>query len=885
MPSVRRPGLVVPDFTIAADMRGVILRWHPEAESLFGLAASEMFGRPLSLLFLDGESLLQDILVELRRVGRCWRYQTIRKAVESDASCGIVATLLRDRSGEPYIELGVYSGYRGGPGEIVPHRALDTLDRFAFLAEVGSRLGTSLDVEITLKNIAALVVPNIADFFMVDLVQGDRLVRSVVAHVDTSVERSMNDLREQFTLEMVEMPALIADVFRKGRPLLMKTMSPEALRELSYDSEHLAYLKMVQPVSAMVVPLSAHTTPFGVITVAMGESGRSYNEIDLDLVEEFARRAAAAIENATLYRAAQKESRDRMRAEGERADMVMRETKALADVATAERRLRFVARASAVLASSLDYQTTLTNVATLMVPELADWCAIDIIEGDGSVKRLAIAHSDPEKLAWAAEMQSKFVVDADPATGIGCVLRTGRSELFETVSDEMLVASARSEEELAFVRQLGIASVIIVPLLARGRTLGAITLVHAESGRRYDASDRALAEDIAGRAAIAVDNALLYQQAEQARIDAEGASRTKDQFLAVLSHELRTPLNPILISTQALEADSELPDHLRPLVEVMRRNIELEARLIDDLLDLTRITRGRLSLNNERVDVHAVIDLVIGIARPALESAHLRLICEPNAHDHMVVGDQARLQQVLWNLVQNAVKFTPPGGSIGVRTTNDAPGHIRIDVFDSGIGIEPQMLDRIFGAFEQGEKTSLRRYGGLGVGLTIAKALVEAHGGTITAESAGIDRGATFTIGLNTQTSAGMNPTNTTDGEMKGGVRILLVDDHEDTNMVLKLLLQRKGYMVFTAHDVKSALEVADQHEFDVLVSDIGLPDGTGLDLMRALLDRYPIKGIALSGFGMEDDIRRSREAGFSDHLVKPVNPQRLQEVIQQVTS
>ncbi len=552
-------------------------------------------------------------------------------------------------------------------------------------------------------------------------------------------------------------------------------------------------------------------------------------------------------------------------------------------------RLAFLAEASTLLSSSLNYHTTLGNVARMLVPELADWCGVDMVADDGGLVRLAIAHADPEKVALAEEIQRTPPREADGAVGVAAVIRTGKAEFHPVVTDEVLNRLSRNEEMIEIARRLGISSMIIVPIVARDRVLGAITLAHAESGRRYTEADLSLAEELAGRAAIAVDNALLFRDAELARIEAENASRAKDQFLAVLSHELRTPLSPILISAQALETDAALPDHLRPLLEIVRRNIELEARLIDDLLDLTRITRGRLKIEREQVDLHALVDLAIGIMRPELEAKGLTLDRNLRAGDHTVIGDAARLEQVMLNMIRNAVKFTSAGGSIRISTVNDAPGHIRLAVADSGVGIDSDALTRIFEAFEQGEKTTLRRFGGLGLGLTICKALIDMHDGTITAESAGRNHGATFTIGLNTTSAHGTDLMTNTAGNSatgpNGALRILLVDDHEDTNMVLKLLLQRKGYHVLTAHDVQSALDVAAANEFDVLVSDIGLPDGSGLELMRKLLERYPIKGIALSGFGMEEDIRRSKEAGFSDHLVKPVNPQRLQEVIQQVVA
>lgn len=765
-------------------------------------------------------------------------------------------------------------------------------DRLTLLAEAGGVLGTSLDLAASTAGIAGLLVPAVADFCFIDLIEDDRVRRVEVAHVNPAKQQLIQTLLGYYSVEEGDSRgSCITHVLRESELVLMAELSHEALGSLACAAGHSQPLEALAPTSALVVPLVVRGFTLGAITVAMSESGRRYCEDDSGLLMELALRAAMAIDNALRFASAHREIEERMRVDTDRTELLEREKSARSSAESAEERFRFIAEASAILVATLEFETTLASLARLLVPRMADWCAVDMCADDGSIRRLAVAHLDPAKVEWAHELQTKFPPNPHAPTGVPNVLRTGRTEYYPEITDEMLVASAQSEEELQIGRQIGFSSVIVVPLVARGRTLGAITLVHAESGRRYSESDVRLAEELAGRAAIAVDNAILYGQAEQARVEAESANRAKDQFLAVLSHELRTPLNPILISVQSLESDTSVPAHIRPLMEIVRRNIELEARLIDDLLDLTRITRGKLKLNYERVDIHAVVGLVLGLAAGAIETKNLVVKCELAAADSTITGDSARMQQVIWNLLQNAVKFTPAGGLIRINTSNDSRGHLRIDIIDSGIGMEPDVLQRIFDAFEQGETTPLRKFGGLGLGLTISKALIEMHDGTLSASSAGVNRGATFTIGLNTQITEGMNQTTnkTVDGtgtdRAGGAIRILLVDDHEDTNMVLKLLLQRKGYQVFTAHDVRSALEVAAANEFDVLVSDIGLPDGSGLELMRALLERYAIKGIALSGFGMEDDIRRSREAGFSEHLVKPVNPQRLQEVIQQVSA
>ena len=440
-----------------------------------------------------------------------------------------------------------------------------------------------------------------------------------------------------------------------------------------------------------------------------------------------------------------------------------------------------------------------------------------------------------------------------------------------------------------------VTSYLAVPVVSRsGEVIGGLFFGHPEPGV-FTALDERIVVSLAAQAAIAMDNARLYRAMQQeieerrraqeemmsARDEAEAASRAKDQFLAVLSHELRTPLTPVLAVTQVLENDDRVTADQRPLIEMIRRNIELEARLIDDLLDLTRISKGKISLSFETVDIHRLINSVAAILRSDVAGKQLELSVDLQARDHHIRADSARMQQVLWNLVKNAIKFTPEGGRIVVRTRNDRPGHIRIEVIDNGIGIDPATMPRIFSAFDQGT-VDMRRYGGLGLGLSISRSLVEMHGGTLSAESAGSGLGATFAMEIDTVVRLRVDSGVAAADGLRRAVRVLIVDDHIETSKVMKLLLERRGYVVQAAYTLHDALEATRTSDFDLLISDIGLPDGSGLELMRALADR-PIRGIALSGFGMDEDIARSKDAGFVEHLIKPVSFQSLQETIGRV--
>jgi len=366
----------------------------------------------------------------------------------------------------------------------------------------------------------------------------------------------------------------------------------------------------------------------------------------------------------------------------------------------------------------------------------------------------------------------------------------------------------------------------------------------------------------------------------QAKEAAESSNRAKDQFIAVLSHELRTPLTPVLATASTLETSDELPASLCGDMELIRRNVEMEAALIDDLLDATRISRGKIDLHHESVDVHASLGTAVEICRAEIEAKHLELQFEFHADRHQVWADVARLRQVFWNLLKNAVKFTPSGGRIVLSTYNEGD-RLKIEVRDTGIGIEPEVLPRIFNLFEQGETGRSRQFGGLGLGLHIARAVVELHRGRLSAFSEGRNTGATFTVDLATTALPEHPPVPAPEfAPPRRALRILLVEDHPDTLRCLTRLLEKLGHTVTTSATAKTAFELLQRNELDLLISDLGLPDGSGLEIMRRAKARSGIHGIALSGFGTEEDIRQSKAAGFEEHVIKPVSIQALLEAI-----
>jgi PAS domain S-box-containing protein len=407
----------------------------------------------------------------------------------------------------------------------------------------------------------------------------------------------------------------------------------------------------------------------------------------------------------------------------------------------------FLAEASTVLSSSLSYEQTLQTLARLSVPSIADWCSVDVVEEDGSVRRVAVTQADPRKaeIARAAAIYPPDPEGRHPRTR---VLQTGRPILIPVVSDEWLARAAGSAEHLRALRALEYRSGMIVPLTARGRTLGALTFATAESGRTYGESDLALAEDLARRAAIALDNARLFEAEARAREQAEAANRSKDEFLTTVSHELRTPLQAMLGWVGALRQGKLTPEKSSRALDIIEQSGRAQARLIGDLLDVSRMVSGRLHLDLRPVDLATVLRTALDTVRPAAQAKAVRLEALLDARIGPVAGDPDRLTQVVWNLLSNAVKFTPAGGQVELRL-EQGESEVRIVVRDTGEGITPAFLPHLFERFRQADEArSTTRRGGVGLGLAIVRHLVELHGGSVQAESPGVGRGAVFTVSL-----------------------------------------------------------------------------------------------------------------------------------------
>lgn len=438
------------------------------------------------------------------------------------------------------------------------------------------------------------------------------------------------------------------------------------------------------------------------------------------------------------------------------------------------------------------------------------------------------------------------------------------------------------------VEKEGISSLAFIPITYEKRLLGKF-MVYFNVPHAFTHDELRPAQTIASQIAFAIEREHVLEQLKRAHNELLAASHAKDDFLATLSHELRTPLNPVLLLASDAMANRDLPPRVRADFNTIRKNVEMEARLIDDLLDLTRIERGKIILEKHLINLRSVLQDAIAQVREEMNQKHIALDLQLRATQQTVFADAVRLQQIFWNLLKNAVKFTPDGGQITVETESSAD-KLLVRISDTGIGMTPDELAGIFTAFSQGNHAAANghRFGGLGLGLSISQKLAEFHSGKILAASDGRDRGSTFTVELPLAASAQSHgnsiirkpPEDALPGASAKKIRILLVEDHEPTRTTLTSLLARRLYDVVAAATAAEARTLAGTRDFDLLITDIGLPDGNGYDLMDELGKKNSLRGIALTGYGMEHDVARSENAGFDAHLTKPVRIQSLEAVL-----
>ena len=574
---------------------------------------------------------------------------------------------------------------------------------------------------------------------------------------------------------------------------------------------------------------------------------------------------------------------ERKRIEEERAQLLAREQMSRAEAEATGRRYALLAEASRVLASSLDYEVTLNSVAQLAVPVFADWCVVDMLEKDRTIHRLAVAHMDPSRVEMARDLLRQYPYDPDGSHPIMKVLRTGQPEIAAEVSEALLAAAYPNPEQFRIVRELGFKSFMIVPLLARGRVLGAISFVLAESGRRYGPDDLGLAENLARRAALAVDNARLYRESQD-------ANRAKDEFLATLSHELRTPLTPVIGWVHMMRNGMLAASGYERGLAAIDASSQTLARLINDLLDMSAILNGKMRIERSPVALNTVVEEAVETIRPQASKRSINIeavLCSGDNGDAPVTvsGDRTRLVQVFWNLLYNAVKFSGDGGRVRIVCEADAK-EARIHVEDQGQGIAPDFLPHIFERFRQADSSNTRSHGGLGLGLSLVKSFVEAHNGTITVASEGEGSGSRFTVRLPRAplAASATPPAQGSEAHIEPsnggtGARLLVIEDALDTLEMLHATLKARGYHVTACESAVEALRIAPMMWFDVIISDIGMPEIDGYELIKRLRQMphlSDVPAIALTGYAMQRDVEAARAAGFAQHIPKPVDPTEL---------
>lgn len=532
-------------------------------------------------------------------------------------------------------------------------------------------------------------------------------------------------------------------------------------------------------------------------------------------------------------------------------------------------RAEFIAEANDIFVRTLDYEETLRSVARLTVPRLSDWCAVDMVEPDGSLRRLAVEHVDPSKVRLAYELQERYPPGENASHGPHQVLTRGQTEFVPLITDDFVLRLARSEEHGELLRQLQLRSYICTPIRVGDDVAGALTLVNAESERTFTRRDVELAEALALRAGHAIENARLYRQAVE-------ANRAKDEFLATLSHELRTPLTAILGWANLVRLSNYNRDTLISAVNTIERSAKTQASIIDDLLDVSRIITGKFHISPVTVDVVTILRAVVDAARPAADGRRLTInVTTPPSLT--VRADPNRLQQMVWNLMSNAVKFSDEGQSIDVAVEQvDDDAVFRVT--DQGLGIAPAVLPRVFERFWQADSSSNRSHGGLGLGLAIVRHLAEMHGGTVEAFSEGRGKGATFIIRLPVGAVCAQPATSAVEAAADG-TRVLLVDDDDNARQVIARMLEHYGARVRQATSAPDAVHAADRERFDLVLTDLAMPDHDGYWLLDRIRAAHPdLRVAAITALGITDD--EISAAGFDAFVRKPVDPARLAELL-----
>ena len=718
--------------------------------------------------------------------------------------------------------------------------------RQRLLAEAGRILGSSLDYEATLAQVSKLVVPLFSDWCALDLLADDGGVRRLsVVHKDPAKLELADAFRRRYPPRPDDAGGLMM-VLRTGEPILHKVLTDDQLVQGARDAEHLATIRALELRSFLIVPLTARGRTLGALTLAISETSRHFDEDDLALATEIGNRAALAVDNARLFSQGQEAAR--------------RREEALSLHRSVEEQLTLLVEASGSLSASLDLPSVLDAVLALS-HRLVAADAYAVWRYDAASGRWGIAHG--AGLSEEYTRTSIRVLDETPSMPTAPV-----------IAEDVLALPMLGDREAAYAAE-GIRSLLAVPLKVHGAVTGTLVFYYRAPHRVSEVEVR-VATALANLAGSAVGTAELYGVLK-------ANDRKKDEFLAMLAHELRNPLAAVGNAVSVLKMSDD-PDDVAFARDVVGRQVRQLTRLIDDLLDVSRINSGKIRLRAESVDARTILDGAVVSVRPLIDERTHELITSYASEPLPIRADPTRIEQIAVNLLTNAAKYTESGGRIWLDARTEAD-QVVIRVRDDGIGIPPDRLPEMFELFAQGERSIARSEGGLGIGLTIVRKLAELHGGTVTATSAGTGKGSEFVVRLPLARRPEEAPATARPalGGPTTGSRILIVDDNADTAMALERLLKRMGNRVETVHDGPAAVVAAPGFRPQFVLLDIGLPGMDGYEVARRLKADAVCKAaviIAISGYGQDEDRRRSRAAGFDHHLVKPVDLDALTSLI-----
>lgn len=582
------------------------------------------------------------------------------------------------------------------------HERKKVEERQRILNMASEKLAASLDQQVTLQEIAQLIVPAVADYCRIAILDEQQQIKEIaVNHSDPEQVALVRELYEQYK-DHTSTPSGLPKLLATGQPDLISNVSEDVLQQARQENPELVTIVHALGLkSYMGTPLIARDRVIGAITFSSVQPQRYYTPDDLAFAQELARRIALTLDNARLYQEAQDELAERERI---------------------EQNLRFLSEASKLLASSLDYQTTLTHVADLAVAHIADWCTIEMLDDKGAPQSLAVAHRDADKAEWARELRKSRPPDMAEDVGIGAIVKKKQSGYFPIVTDDMLVASARDAQELEILRTLGMQSIMIVPLVIQEQAIGTISFVASENGKHFSPTDLTMAEELAARAALAIQNAKLYAEAQKAIM-------LRDDFISIASHELRTPVTSLKLYVQVLQKQlaKRGEDSLARYFRKMDTQLDKLTLLIKDLLNVSRIELGKLDFQEELFDLNEVVKETVEQIQLTTTTHHITIegrIARP------MWGDKDRIGQVLTNLLSNAIKYSPDGKSVIVQLTEEEDGAV-VGVQDFGIGIEKEHQSHIFDRFYRVSDPEERTYPGLGIGLYIAHEIVKRHKGDV----------------------------------------------------------------------------------------------------------------------------------------------------------